>query len=335
MNKGERWAYEIPKKYNLVEVVVDRIGTKRPPRVLISFVGDEFEGASEWVPPSRLKTPWAGVDAYLVREAAWDRLRAHSADVTEVESFAVEHVLIDRLPESVATRMFNHGNFGLIAVHDWSALETLTGGSRADLIKGESLLEDGDTICSWLTTLEIAKTYTVNHAGDIMRELDKYDEKLRHEAIYGRVERRGGREHFTGPEHIAAFYDEYLAAMIEIIRGWGGEAEAKRNEVDEMRRELWEATALVNRAVHVLLATGNEEEAWRLHSQVYPDARRQSWKSQHQLKIESDERLREEREREAESARERRHLDRQAAERQIERERARLLDYSPPPWAIE
>jgi hypothetical protein len=82
MELKEHWAHEMPKKRELTEVRIEKIGAKKPARDLVAFVDDEFEGASEWVPPSRLKVPWADVDAYKVREAAWNRLRVDSLDVT-------------------------------------------------------------------------------------------------------------------------------------------------------------------------------------------------------------------------------------------------------------
>ena len=335
MDVGERWAYEIPKTYKITQVRIEKIGNKRPPRVLIAFLDDEYEGATDWVTPGRLKVLWADVDAYRQREAAWNLLRGESIEITDVESFAVDHVLLDNLSKSVATRLFNHGNYGLIGIHDWDALEELTGSTRAELQVGPAHVEDGVAYCAWPTTYRIAAAYAYHHSDQILRELDLYEKKQVHETIYGRLERRQGREHFTEPEFVAEWYEEYTAPMIEIIRGWCGDAAASRDELTELRAEQWRIVELVNRAVSFLLINGDENRAWLLHSQMYPDAVRKGWKSRHQLRIESDARWKAEREKSADLAREVMQTRRIELEARAEREKARLLDYDPPPWARE
>jgi hypothetical protein len=42
--------------------------------VLVRFVDERFEGRQEWVPPARLKVPWAAVGVFREREARWDRI---------------------------------------------------------------------------------------------------------------------------------------------------------------------------------------------------------------------------------------------------------------------
>jgi hypothetical protein len=333
MEVGEHWAYEIPKKYELTEVRIEKIGAKRPPRVLVKFLDDEHEGASEWVPPSRLKVLWAAVGAYRAREEAWDVLRAESRGIEDVDSFAVEHVLLDRLPRTVATRLFNHGNYGMVIIHDWAGIEALTGQTKASFLRDNQFEEDGSTVCSWLTTVDVAIAVAAHHSDEVLRDLDKYEKDHLREVKYGRVERRQGREHFTEPELMAEWYDAYTAPMIAIIRGWCGEDLVRRDELNELRQEQWRVVALVNRAVDYLLDAKDEERAWRLHAEMYPDAVRKGWKSRHQLKIETDARLKAEREKEVELARQALNLRRTALEAKAEREKARLLDYEPPPWA--
>jgi hypothetical protein len=40
----------------------------------VRFVDERFEGRQEWVPPARLKVPWAAVGVFREREARWDRI---------------------------------------------------------------------------------------------------------------------------------------------------------------------------------------------------------------------------------------------------------------------
>jgi len=62
MEPGQSWAYRARRVDDFVEVVVLRMGTQKPARVLVRFVDDRFEGREEWVPPARLKVPWSEVD---------------------------------------------------------------------------------------------------------------------------------------------------------------------------------------------------------------------------------------------------------------------------------
>ena len=69
------------RKDPLVEVEIVRIGTQRPARVLVSFIGEAFEGRQDWVPPSRLKVLWSDVESYLAREARWARIDTRPGEV--------------------------------------------------------------------------------------------------------------------------------------------------------------------------------------------------------------------------------------------------------------
>lgn len=71
---GESWAYRARSVDDLLEVVVLRLGTQRPARLMVRFVDDHFEGRQEWVPPSRLKVRWEAVDGFRERERLWERV---------------------------------------------------------------------------------------------------------------------------------------------------------------------------------------------------------------------------------------------------------------------
>jgi hypothetical protein len=61
---GEAWAYRARQADPLGEVVVMKIGSRRPIRVLVRFVDPSFEGLEDWVPPARLKVLWTDVEAF-------------------------------------------------------------------------------------------------------------------------------------------------------------------------------------------------------------------------------------------------------------------------------
>ncbi|MCW2659268.1 MAG: hypothetical protein JWP83_420 [Mycobacterium sp.] len=71
---GESWAYRARPIDDVVEVEVLKLGTQRPPRLLVRFVDERFEGRQEWVSPARLKVRWAAVDGFREHEARWNRI---------------------------------------------------------------------------------------------------------------------------------------------------------------------------------------------------------------------------------------------------------------------
>jgi hypothetical protein len=72
--EGERLAYRARQIDDVVGVEVLKVGTQRPPRILVRFADDRFEGRRDWVSPARLKVLWAAVDTFRDREARWDRI---------------------------------------------------------------------------------------------------------------------------------------------------------------------------------------------------------------------------------------------------------------------
>ena len=73
---GESWAYRARQSDEVVEVEVLKVGNQRPPRVLVRFTDESFEGRQEWVPPARLKVRWQAVDTFREAEARWARVDA-------------------------------------------------------------------------------------------------------------------------------------------------------------------------------------------------------------------------------------------------------------------
>jgi hypothetical protein len=85
-------------------VEVLRFGTTRPARVRVRFVDDAFEGRKDWVPPARLKVPWAERERWLACEARWCRVQGDLAETQETpERRAALHVL-DREPNVAIQR---------------------------------------------------------------------------------------------------------------------------------------------------------------------------------------------------------------------------------------
>lgn len=88
----EVWAYRARGVDPLTPVRVVRHGQNTPPRVLIHFVDEQMEGREEWVPPARLKVPWAEVDDFIAVEARWQAVYDLSPSNEDHEGRAAERV---------------------------------------------------------------------------------------------------------------------------------------------------------------------------------------------------------------------------------------------------
>src|SRR5436305_4290521 len=93
MEIGEIWAYRARQQDALARVEILKIGTKRPPRVQVRFLDEQFEGRQDWVPPARLKTRWEDAEQWLAAERRWQAVMDASVHAREsVEHKAAEFV---------------------------------------------------------------------------------------------------------------------------------------------------------------------------------------------------------------------------------------------------
>jgi hypothetical protein len=143
MQVGEAWAYRARAADRLVEVEILRLGVRKPPRVLVRFIDDEFEGLREWVPPGRLKTRWASRDDFIAREHRWTAVRASPLIYKDPEYYAAICVFDEVIDETIATTGYNTLS-GVSWIHDVDRLAHLIG-AAADVLErdGSSFWEDG------------------------------------------------------------------------------------------------------------------------------------------------------------------------------------------------
>lgn len=105
-SRGQSWAYRARR---VDELDALRRGTQTPPRVLVCFVDDRFEGREEWVPPARLKVPWSGVEQLRTREARWEVIHAAGRDWDDPKIDAAERVLDSVYDEGNAVAGYREG----------------------------------------------------------------------------------------------------------------------------------------------------------------------------------------------------------------------------------
>ena len=123
---GQHWAYRLARSgHEVAEVAARRIGVKRPPRVLVDFIDDDWEGRSDWVPPVRLVARWGEHHAWVEFERNWNAVcRASSEPLPGVAERdvlfeAVRDVFasVDSIAAAVSWRDFGAAA-GVLVVHD-------------------------------------------------------------------------------------------------------------------------------------------------------------------------------------------------------------------------
>lgn len=210
---GEAWAYRARSQDTVGRVEVLRFGTKRPPRVLVRFLDEEFEGREEWVPPARLKTPWAEAEHWLAAERRWLAvLSASQAALRTVEHRAANMVLESMEPVEIVGLMDCHRH-AVLTVGDRTAFAQLLGFDAADLaVDPGYVLEDGSVVAPWPALLEVVKRIAAIRADALLESLARDDAKAEREAVHGywsrgvgahlgRDLRRGRRRVQAGPRH--------------------------------------------------------------------------------------------------------------------------------------
>lgn len=176
---GSVWAYRASGADPLVEVVVLRIGQRRPQRILVRFVSDEFEGLQDWVSPARLKAPWDEAEAFLARERRWDAVIAESPDRDDPTVYAAD-IVIGRLVDPTIASVGYNATEGVLLVHDVTGLARfLDLGPKALQANPAAFVEDGDLVAPWPVTLMVAKRAAQRDPEGTLRYVDKEEARAR------------------------------------------------------------------------------------------------------------------------------------------------------------
>lgn len=266
MEPGDHWAYRARGIDPLVEVEVKRLGTQKPARVLVHFVGDDAEGREEWVPPARLKVPWHEVEEFRAREARWAGVDTHPGLRGAREEYAVDEVMRKLIPEPLAAP--DPGYPGVTSILDPSGLAGLLRLDEA-LLRAEPVAfeEDGALLVPWATTELIVRRACELFPDPILREVDQQEEKARRNATHGETITSSGRNphsFFIEPEKAAKWDAEeaYGQPMRDLLREWCGRAEVeRRDELVALREEVVRVGELLSEAIRALQEAGLKDEA--------------------------------------------------------------------------
>ena len=123
MQPGDEWVYRLRDSASSERVrIVETTKNRHNVRATVEYLDGEDAGRTENVPGSRLRAPWSEVAEFDERMASWDRL--DQEQITELESYAAEHVLQLLVPSDVAVQDWKPVSSAL-AVEDADALSRL------------------------------------------------------------------------------------------------------------------------------------------------------------------------------------------------------------------
>ncbi|MCU1393483.1 MAG: hypothetical protein JWM34_1911 [Ilumatobacteraceae bacterium] len=179
-----------------------KVGVRRPPRVLVRFVGDEHEGRSEWVSPARLVSPWSESVVWVTRQLEWQRVVSASQPARyTVEANACEEVFSAFDPNSDAIEFSETGTrAGVLIVAGSSAADV----SALSAATGTGGFWDGELfVAAWPAALNLARLLASEHSDVVADPLRQAEREYRSGALTGDdrplkgFEGRSYRELFT------------------------------------------------------------------------------------------------------------------------------------------
>lgn len=269
--RDQTWAYRARWNDPLVQVRVVRVGTRRPPRVLVRFIDDDFEGLEDWVPPARLKCRWNRVEEFRAREARWEDVTRESLPRDSPLESAAMQVFDELIDPALATTGYG-ATSGVTSIHDVSALAAVLDEDADAWRVPSSFVEDGALIVPWSVTERIAKRAAARDPHRLLRLVEREESDARREATYGSWYRLGrGEERHIAPEACAQFDEKHDMPVRAILREWAGQEPADvRDEIHQLRLEAAAHAALARAALAALRKHGHTREANRLERDHAP-----------------------------------------------------------------
>jgi hypothetical protein len=270
VHEGETWAYRKRAVDGVTPVRVVKLGTAKPPRVLVRYLDEKFEGSEEWVPPGRLHVPWADVDAWQAREDRWKEVGVPSVGIDGTPEFQAAVTFIDvAIPPDVLDISWDN-LAGVLHVVDAPKAADLLGVDPIAFLEDKRAFtdDDGQIVVPWTTTLPLVRSAASKYAEALLAELEKEDRRATNRAIYG--EYWGGRSHssYASPEICAEVDAKYVPGR-RVLREWcGGDAVERHDELIALREEVLRLGMLAERAISALEEAGISKVAESLKSEL-------------------------------------------------------------------
>ncbi|MFJ7289229.1 hypothetical protein ACIQUC_13000 [Curtobacterium sp. NPDC098951] len=220
METGERWAYRTARtSASFHEAVILATGDKRPPRVRIELVDDEWQGERRWVSPSRLEVRWDERREYIELD---QKIRAVAAwSPTRLDRRTAEHVFIKLVSLEVAE--FNADSAGTSVVYDVPTLAELSGLTQDDLLEAPAFAYDQALNLPWPTTERIGRAVAARYPHVLLSQIEQEERGANLELLQGAtVTDFDGNEHFLIPEDSRARFEHRQKPYLDKLREWIG-----------------------------------------------------------------------------------------------------------------
>jgi hypothetical protein len=171
---SDTWAYRTDASSSRFhKAVVLAIGTKRPAKVRVELVADEWQGEQRWVPPSRLEVRWDERGEYI---AADTKLRAvHAARPYRDDLRCVETILWKTVPMDLVE--FN------MDISGSSKLLDIPGAARfldieEEVLRAEPNFQEPDgLVVPWTTTATIARAAANRYPNPVARYIEEIESR--------------------------------------------------------------------------------------------------------------------------------------------------------------
>ena len=249
---GQHWAYRTSRQAaRLHEAVVLTVGEKRPLRVRVELLPDEWQGERRWVSPSRLEVRWEDRHAYIELD---QKRRAVAAFDPSVEQWrTAELVLWKSVPFELAE--FNRDSAGSITVHDVPALARYLRVEQQNLESPPAYYDGPDLHAAWPTTELIGRTAAALHPADIIDYIEEQERTAQEHALHGDsfTSIVDGQEYYVGPDDARRRFIERRLPELDRLREWIGVERAAEIEGQRMLLDrLGRVTAIAERALEDL-----------------------------------------------------------------------------------
>lgn len=226
------------------------VDERKPPKVRIELVADDWRGERRWVPPSRLEVRWDGRHEYI----EFDRkLRAVTAwRPSRLDRRTADHVFIALVPLEIAE--FNADSAGTSAVHDVPALARLAGLTQDELRAEPAFLHDHELTVPWPTTERIGRAVAARYPTKLLSRIEREEREANENALHGvTLTDLEGEDHHLGPVDVRERFEQRQRPYLDKLREWiGVERAADLLERRELLVRLGKVAAVATEALDVL-----------------------------------------------------------------------------------
>ncbi|WP_026932065.1 hypothetical protein [Glycomyces tenuis] len=266
---GDLWGYRARARDDLTCVKVLKIGTKRPARIKIRFLDDEYEGHEDWVPPSRLKVRWDDRARFFAAEQRWRAVEDASAEAVDTLEAKTCILVLEHLRALLYVDWRSADRFAVLRTKNLVSFEAETGLKHEDLLAySAAYSEDDQIVAAWPALRVAAQALARVNAEKLLDLADQEERDRQREAIYGRHYHSRSGVQYIEPE-ICIEVDREYAPQWELLRTWcGAEIRARRDELAELRGEVARLSGLVEAAITELDEAGSRKAARRLEGEL-------------------------------------------------------------------